>query len=186
MRVLILSCNTGEGHNSCGKAIQEVFRENGIYCEMEDALRFISPRVSSMISFSFVKIYRYTPGLFRNSYQYLEEYLVFPNCQELRPAAFERDNVFTRILANYYQFDTNTNVCPSLHVIGSVAVWCASWHIRPFQTPVWKIAFSLSAVLICVSTVFLKQHSIVDIFAAIPVCLLAYHFSFGRRSLAGT
>lgn len=113
-------------------------------------------------------------------------YLVFPNCQELRPAAFERDNVFTRILAHYYLFDTNTNVCPSLHVIGSVAVWCASWHIKPLQTPAWKIAFSLSAVLISISTVFLKQHSIVDIFAAIPVCLLAYRFSFGRRSLTKT
>ena len=113
-------------------------------------------------------------------------YLVFPNCQELRPAAFERDNVFTRILAHYYLFDTNTNVCPSLHVIGSVAVWYASWHIKPLQTPAWKIAFSLSAVLISISTVFLKQHSIVDIFAAIPVCLLAYRFSFGRRSLAKT
>ena len=113
-------------------------------------------------------------------------YLVFPTCQELRPASFERNNVFTRILADYYQFDTNTNVCPSIHVIGSVAVWCASWHIRPLQTPVWRIAFSLSTVLICISTVFLKQHSIVDIFAAIPVCQLAYHFSFGRRSLART
>ena len=113
-------------------------------------------------------------------------YLVFPTCQELRPTAFERNNVFTRILAHYYLFDTNTNVFPSIHVIGSVAVWCASWHIRPLQTPAWRIAFSLSTALICISTVFLKQHSIVDIFAAIPVCQLAYHFSFGCRSLART
>ena len=36
MRVLILSCNTGEGHNSCGRAIQEAFRGQGIDCEMVD------------------------------------------------------------------------------------------------------------------------------------------------------
>lgn len=36
MRVLILSCNTGEGHNSCGKAIREVFQTRGIDCEMHN------------------------------------------------------------------------------------------------------------------------------------------------------
>ena len=37
-------------------------------------------------------------------------YILFPNCQELRPLAFERDNIFTRFLEGFYQFDTNTNV----------------------------------------------------------------------------
>ena len=58
MRVLILSCNTGEGHNSCGRAIQEAFRGQGIGCEMGGALSFISPGVSQLISSSFNRIYR--------------------------------------------------------------------------------------------------------------------------------
>lgn len=74
MRVLILSCNTGEGHNSCGKAIQEAFRARQIPCEMEDAFRFISSRTSRAISTSFVWVYRHTPGLFRFGYQYTEEH----------------------------------------------------------------------------------------------------------------
>lgn len=74
MRVLILSCNTGEGHNSCGKAIQEAFLDKQIPCEMEDALRFISDGVSSFISFGFVRIYRHFPGLFRFGYRYSEEH----------------------------------------------------------------------------------------------------------------
>lgn len=32
MRVLILSCNTGEGHNSCAKALKEVFESKGHHC----------------------------------------------------------------------------------------------------------------------------------------------------------
>ena len=72
MRVLILSCNTGEGHNSCGRAIQEAFRGQGIDCEMVDALSFISPSVSQLISSSFNRIYRYTPGLFSRGYRYAE------------------------------------------------------------------------------------------------------------------
>lgn len=31
-------------------------------------------------------------------------YMVFPNCQELRPVLFERDNVFTRFMTAFYQF----------------------------------------------------------------------------------
>lgn len=74
MRVLILSCNTGEGHNSCGKAIQESFRSRGIPCEMEDALRFISPTISKLITFGFVRIYRHLPGLFRFGYWFAENH----------------------------------------------------------------------------------------------------------------
>lgn len=107
-------------------------------------------------------------------------YLIFPTCQELRPLIFERDNILTRMVAGLYAFDTSTNVCPSIHVIGSVAVWCASWHIKAFQTTGWKLFFGISAFLISISTVFLKQHSVIDILMAIPVCVIAYWFSFSR------
>ena len=44
-------------------------------------------------------------------------YFLFPTCQMLRPEVFPRDNALTRFIAGFYVFDTNTNVCPSLHVI---------------------------------------------------------------------
>lgn len=128
MRVLILSCNTGEGHNSCGKAIQEVFRENGIHCEMEDALRFISPRVSSAISFSFVKIYRYTPGLFRSSYQYLEKH----------PEMFKRKSKIYQFLSTgterLYQFieanQYDTVICPHVFSALMLTEVIRRYHVR--------------------------------------------------------
>lgn len=109
-------------------------------------------------------------------------YLLFPTCQELRPTTFERDNLFTQFLCYFYQFDTNTNVCPSLHVVGSAAVWCTSLHIEKFRTFGWKLFFGMTAILICASTLFLKQHSVVDVIVAIPVCLIAYFFSFKRNT----
>lgn len=107
-------------------------------------------------------------------------YIVFPNCQELRPLAFERDNIFTRFIAGFYQFDTSTNVCPSVHVIGSVAVALCAWNSKHFNTPGWRVAFSVTAALISVSTVFMKQHSVIDVLAAIPVCVIALVVSYGR------
>lgn len=101
-------------------------------------------------------------------------YLLFPNMQELRaPAEFERENVLTRFMEWYYNFDTNTNVCPSLHVIGSLAVLYASWNSKKFSTVGWRIVFTTLAVLISISTVFVKQHSVLDIPPAVLLCALA-------------
>lgn len=105
-------------------------------------------------------------------------YLVWPTCQELRPLAFERDNLLTRFMSGFYQFDTNTNVCPSIHVIGSLAVLFTSYHCKGTQSIGWKIAFTVTGVLICASTVFLKQHSTLDVIAALPICAVAYYICF--------
>jgi len=107
-------------------------------------------------------------------------YFLFPTCQELRPVAFERDNIFTQFIAAFYQFDTNTNVCPSIHVIGSLAVAEAAVYAKTIRSRKWKVAFVLVGILICISTVFMKQHSVLDIFAALPICILG-HFMFFRN-----
>jgi len=101
-------------------------------------------------------------------------YLVYPTCQELRPMEFARDNFLTRFMESFYRFDSNTNVCPSIHVIGSVAVCIAGLYAPKLQKLRWKLFFPITAVLICMATVFLKQHSILDVVWAIPICAVAY------------
>lgn len=108
-------------------------------------------------------------------------YFLFPTCQELRPDVFPRDNLLTRFMADFYRFDTNTNVCPSLHVVGSLAVFFAVWHTPKLQTKGWRIAFGIATIFICISTVFLKQHSLLDVVAAIPICVVAYTVCYRRR-----
>jgi len=100
-------------------------------------------------------------------------YLLFPTCQELRPAEFLRNNALTRFIAGFYQFDTNTNVCPSLHVIGSMAVLSTALHAKTIKSKGCKAAFCATAVLICLSTVFMKQHSVIDVLCGLPLCLIA-------------
>lgn len=107
-------------------------------------------------------------------------YLIFPTCQELRPASFDRSDIFTRFLSGFYQFDTNTNVCPSIHVIGSLAVMFTAFHCEHLKGAAWKIGFAVTAFFICASTVFLKQHSIIDVLAAVPVSLLGDYVCFVR------
>lgn len=110
-------------------------------------------------------------------------YIVWPSIQNLRPTVFPRDNFLTRVMAFIYAFDTPTGVCPSLHVaysIGMASAWC-----KCKKAPAaWKGFVVLSAVVISIATAFVKQHSVVDIFAALPLALLAeiltYHVILPR------
>ena len=74
MRTLILSCNTGAGHNSCAKALQETFTAHGEVCDIIDALQFISERASQFISNWHTRIYLYAPKLFKAGYQGAENH----------------------------------------------------------------------------------------------------------------
>lgn len=105
-------------------------------------------------------------------------YFLFPNCQLLRPLEFERTNIFTEMVTRIYMNDTNTNVCPSIHVMGSVAMIASVVHSKTIKSKTVKSAITVLSLLICMSTVFLKQHSIIDVFAALPICYVAYRMYY--------
>ncbi len=99
-------------------------------------------------------------------------YILFPNRQDLRPEVFPRENFLTWCIGILYRFDTNTGVCPSLHVaysMGIASVWLKETGVKP----IWKVLVVVAVALICLSTMFIKQHSALDFFAALPVCALA-------------
>lgn len=66
MKILILSCNTGEGHNSSAKAIKRYMDRLGLDSEIKDTLSIASPALSVRIS----KAYNYSirGRLFYNLY----------------------------------------------------------------------------------------------------------------------
>ena len=99
-------------------------------------------------------------------------YILFPSRQDLRPTEFPRDNFLTQAISLLYTFDTNTGVCPSLHVAYSIGI-ASVWLKEKAASPLWKAFVTVAVILICLSTMFIKQHSAVDFFAALPVCLLA-------------
>ncbi len=49
MKVLILSCNTGQGHNSTGRALIAEFQKRGVTADMRDALAFGSQFTSKVV-----------------------------------------------------------------------------------------------------------------------------------------
>lgn len=111
-------------------------------------------------------------------------YILLPTRQDLRPGVFPRENFLTQCVGVLYALDTNTGVCPSLHVacsLGIASVWTKEKGISFLQ----KGLVVISVVLICLSTMFIKQHSAADFFGALPVCLVAEGFLYRRRYFRG-
>lgn len=100
--------------------------------------------------------------------------IVFPNGQELRPAEFAQNDVFTWLIGCVYAADTNTNVIPSMHVIGCAALTFASFDSARLRRRRAQVIMTPLGVLISVSTVFVKQHSVLDVLAALPVCAVMW------------
>ncbi len=74
MKVLILSCNTGAGHNACARALQEVLAERQVPCDVRDALAFVSKDLSKVISQGHVWLYKNMPRLWAEGYTYAEKH----------------------------------------------------------------------------------------------------------------
>lgn len=114
---------------------------------------------------------------------------IWPNGHGLRPVVFERDNIFTQIVGTLYSTDTATNVFPSIHVFNSIGVHTALVNSERLKDKKWlHIGSAILMVSIICSTVFLKQHSILDVFGGIVLSMVMHHFvyrtehSWGRES----
>ena len=83
-----------------------------------------------------------------------------------------------------YSIDTNTNVFPSVHILGVMAAVAAVWNTPRLQKGAWRWGSALYGALIIVSTVFVKQHAVVDVLSGLMVGAIAYVFVYvivGRR-----
>ena len=165
-----------------------------VHCWLDDVIPFhegfLIPYVFwyVLIVISLLYFLLYNVQGFRNLQTYIivtqvlamAMYILFPSRQDLRPVEFVRDNFLTKCVSLLYAFDTNTGVCPSLHVAYSLGI--ASVWLKEKAAPVlWKLFVVIAVALICLSTMFIKQHSAVDFFAALPVCLFAEWFVFWRK-----
>lgn len=111
-----------------------------------------------------------------------------PNGQDLRPAVMPADNLFTQAVQMTYALDTNTNVFPSVHVLGVIAAVTAVWRTPGLRKPGWRWGAALYGGLIIVSTLLVKQHALADVLAAIPwgavACWIVYGVIGRRRDAA--
>lgn len=107
---------------------------------------------------------------------------VFPNRLYLRPHTFERDNLFTWLVGILYRIDTPTNVLPSIHVFNTLAVCVSIWyHPKVWERRWFSIGMLVLGGLIVLSTMFLKQHSVIDVAVAFGMLEVLYPLVYRRK-----
>lgn len=164
-----------------------------IHCPLDDVIPFheffIIPYVLwyLLIFFSLLYFLLYKPSSFKKLQAYITAcqliamaiYIIYPSYQDLRPENFPRENLLTALTAFLYSFDTCTGVCPSLHCAISIGIGSV-WLREKDENPLLKFFICLFCLLVCASTVLIKQHSVLDFFAALPLCILVEYIVFHR------
>ena len=108
---------------------------------------------------------------------------VFPNGQDLRPTSYA-GNFAAQIVKLVQEHDTNKTVFPSMHIVGALS---SAFAIANSKTLKGKKLIQVLSWLLCISimlaTVFLKQHSVLDVFGGMAVCVIVFFLVY--RGYAG-
>lgn len=110
---------------------------------------------------------------------------VYPNVQHLRPSTFARDNILTHVVQRLYRTDTPTNILPSIHVFNSLAIHMSLTNCEALKDHKGIKAASLTlTILIIMSTMLLKQHSVIDVCMGATLALFGYLFFYPQRAFS--
>lgn len=124
---------------------------------------------------------------------------IYPTGLDLRPVVVPGNGLCATLVRTMYAVDTPTNVFPSLHVYNTIAMHATiinSDYIREklllsckgnqelaLRKCAWIYRIStIIAVLIILSTLFIKQHSLVDVIGAFVLAGIVYFFMFAKSS----
>lgn len=107
---------------------------------------------------------------------------LYPNGLMLRPYYFARDNIFVDMVRILYKIDTPTNVLPSIHVFNSLAAYFAISNSEELQQKRWvQVGSLVLTISIILSTMFLKQHSVVDVSIACIMAIIMYVLVYAKE-----
>lgn len=131
--------------------------------------------------------YRLTSFLIIGMTVFLIICTIFPNGLNLRPTTFTRDNFCVDLVQMLYRMDTPTNVLPSIHVFNSLGVLIAVAHCDRLKAHKGAMCCTyVLGILIIMSTVFLKQHSVTDVIAAFAMACIIYPFVYASQTRKAT
>ena len=119
------------------------------------------------------EFYQYCIFLFTGMTLFLIVSTLYPNGHLLRPNTFARNNIFTFAVQILYQADTATNIFPSLHVYNSIAAHRAVANSETLTgNRLIRGGSFVLMVSIILATMFLKQHSVLDVISGILLGLV--------------
>lgn len=111
--------------------------------------------------------------------------MFFPNGTDLRTSVDPSRNICSYLVSLIHSADTSTNVFPSIHAYNSLGVHFAIANSKQLREKKWIQRSSMVLmVAICLSTVVLKQHSVIDVVGATILAYIMYPLVYGATAQA--
>ena len=168
---------------------QQIPAKYNVYCKLDDMIPFCKYFVLAYISWfifyagSMVFFLLKDKETFVNTCKHMIlglimcwfTFIFWQNQITFRPENLAVTDIWTWMISVIYKSGKTVCACPSLHCYIS-GVLCCSWlKYKNFKMPkIAKTAFVILTILIWISTVFIKQHSIIDAVGALIVMILSY------------
>ena len=102
---------------------------------------------------------------------YLSLSLIFPTALALRPKVLDDNDLWCKLTIFLYSLSSETYVFPSLHIFHSLVILYAIFQSKGnlLQNMWFRIFGIIWTLLICFSTVFVRQHSVIDVLGGITL-----------------
>ena len=117
MKILVLSCSTGGGHNSCARYITEEFNDNNVECHFQDYLELIGEKRASLVEKLYLDSTRGNGNLFKGVYKLGELY----NKSNIMSPVYLMNKLAKDKLYNYIK-DNNYDLIICTHLFPSMAL----------------------------------------------------------------
>ncbi len=97
MKILLLSCSTGGGHDAAATALQEYLESKGAECILIDSIELTSKSLSKRIDKAYTSIVNNRPSLFKKIYSFSDWY----GKLKIKSPVYGINALFSRNLADY-------------------------------------------------------------------------------------
>ena len=136
---------------------------------------FVAAVMIYLFFYSKKEFYQASAFLFIGMTIFLIICTVWPNGINLRQDISYRNTILSEWVVGLRKADTCTNVFPSLHVFNTLGCQIALMKSKGLKNhSALKLATGILSVLIILSTVFLQQHSCIDVIGAFGLALIMY------------
>ena len=127
---------------------------------------------------------RQAAALFSGAFLCVAMFVLYPTCIDFCPAA-EGAGVFRALCRLIYAHDAPVNVFPSLHCYEALVLHLVTFRAPPLRAhKALRLASFALVVLICLSTLLIKQHSAADLIAGCALAVAAHSLTtylFSKR-----
>ena len=152
-----------------------------VYSKLDDYIPFYKPAILIYSSWFLMLVIPFVYLLKRKSYDDLYNiiipmfaamfisliiYVIYPTALDIRVTDITGNDICSWIIRKIQGIDAPNNVCPSIHVSTTVIIYNQFRKILK-DNKKSKVFFLLWSVGICISTMLVKQHSIIDVVCGI-------------------